>query len=134
MRFAGLWIAIALGWTVGAAQANEAKLQGYSKEYGQCMNLTYGKTEKAEKCVSNERKLHEKQLKKNFKAYKKANPRSIQEIQTQYKFWELQVKNQCQPASRSVQGRLQREQCALNMVISQSNLYAARLMNAKAGS
>ena len=134
MRLVQFFAWMTFGGVVIAAQADEVKLQGYSKSYAQCMQLSASNPSKAEKCIKAELKIHEKQLEKNLKAYKKANPNHAQHIQQQYKFWQQQVQQQCQVAKTANFGRLQREQCALNMVMSQANLYASRLMNNKSNS
>lgn len=132
MRFAGLITAVVLlGASVSVVANNNIAQQGYSKDYGQCMNLTYGHSDKAAKCIQKELKFHQKQLKKNLKAYKKANPNSAQSIQVQHQFWQQQVKQQCQLSVKSAQGQLQQQQCSLNMVLSQANLYASRLLHSK---
>lgn len=134
MRFAGFIAAVVLFGVSVPIYANNIAQQGYSKDYGQCMNLTYGQSNKAVKCIQKELKFHQKQLKKNLKAYKKANPSSAQSIQVQHQFWQQQVKQQCQLSVKSLQGHLQQQQCNLNMVLSQANLYASRLLHSKTAS
>ena len=113
-----------------AAQAeNVTQLQGYSKTYVQCMSASHGVQNKTKTCVNKEIKLQKKLLKKNFKTYQKANRGNVQVVKQQHQFFETLIKQQCPLSVRSAYGQLQQAQCELNMIISQSNLYAARSLH-----
>jgi hypothetical protein len=132
MRFVGCLSVLGCVFVLSSAQAETAQLQGYSKTYIQCMSATYGTQNKTKTCVNKELKLQKKLLKKNFKTYQKANRGNVQQLKQQHQFWQALVKQQCPNTMHSTYGKLQQAQCELNMIISQSNLYAARSLNRRA--
>lgn len=121
MRLAGFLIAIFAGTTLQAQAA-----QGYSKEYSQCMNFSYGNTVKAEKCLEKELKVHDKRLKKSYKNYLKLNPNQRSSIRHQHVLWERKLSQQCNLRMSGPYAKQQQGQCRLALIMDQANLYQSR--------
>jgi uncharacterized protein YecT (DUF1311 family) len=122
MRFAYFLITACLG----AAGLQVQAAEGYSREYSQCMNFSYGKTEIAEKCVNKELKAQQKTLKKSYNTYLKLNPNYQNNIRTQHMLWERRLAQQCNLNMAGAYVQIRQAQCMLALVVDQVNLYQAR--------
>ena len=121
MRLA--WFLVAI--FAGTAVQTQAAI-GYSKEYTQCMNFSYGNTPKAEKCLEKELKFHNKRLKKNYKTYLKLNPNQTAVIRSQHVLWERKLAQQCNFRMSGKYAKQQQGQCMLALIMDQANLYQSR--------
>ena len=121
MRLA--WFLVAI-FAASAAQTQAA--EGYSKEYSQCMNFSYGNTATKEKCLKKELKVHNKRLKKNYKTYLKLNPNQTTAIRSQHALWERKLSQQCNFRMSGKYAKQQQGQCMLALIIDQANLYQSR--------
>jgi len=120
MRLA--WFLVAF---VGTSAQTQAAM-GYSKEYSQCMNFSYGNTAKIEKCLNKELKFHNKRLKKNYKTYLKLNPNQTAAIRSQHVLWERKLTQQCNFRMSGKYAKQQQGQCMLALIMDQANLYQSR--------
>ena len=121
MRLA--WFLVAV--FAGSAVQTQAAV-GYSKEYSQCMNFSYGNTAKAEKCLKKELKLHNKRLKKSYKNYLKLNPNQTAAIRSQHVLWERKLSQQCNLRVSGKYAKQQQGQCMLALIMDQANLNQSR--------
>ena len=128
MRLAGLIIAGCLG----AATLEVQAATGYSQEYQQCMNFSYGNTAKLQKCVKKELKAQNKRLKKNYKTYLKLNSAYRNNIRDQHIVWERKLSQQCNLRMTGQYAQIRRGQCMLEIVKDQADLYQSRSYRAGA--
>lgn len=128
MRFACLLMAGCLGAVTLQVQA----ATGYSQEYTQCMNFSYGNTAKLQKCVKKELKAQNKRLKKNYKTYLKLNAGYHNNIRDQHTVWQRKLTQQCKLTMNTQYAQIKQGQCALEMVKDQANLYQSRSYRAGA--
>ncbi|ATO20391.1 DUF1311 domain-containing protein [Acinetobacter sp. LoGeW2-3] len=126
MRFAWLLTAVLVGTALNTQAA-----QDYSKEYSQCMKFTYGDRAKTEKCVAKELKGQTKILKKSYKNYLKLNANNAAVVKNQHVLFESRLNKQCGRIRAGNYTKIQQGQCALAMVIEQSNYYQSRSFVAK---
>ncbi len=126
MRFAWLLTVVLAGTAVHTQAA-----QDYSKEYSQCMKFTYGDRSKTEKCIATEFKAQTKILKKSYKNYLKLTSTNTAVAKSQYALFESKLNRQCGRIRAGQYSKIQQGQCALAMVIEQSNYYQARSFVAK---
>lgn len=104
MRFACLLMASCLGTMALQVQA----ATGYSQEYIQCMNFSYGNTAKLQKCVKKELKAQNKRLKKNYKTYLELNEGYRNNIRDQHTVWQRKLSQQCKLTMNTNMPRLNR--------------------------
>lgn len=121
MRFAWLLTVILTGTAVHTQAA-----QDYSKEYSQCMKFTYGDHTKTEKCIAKELKSQTKILKKSYKNYLKLTSTNPAVARSQFSLFESRLNRQCGRIRAGQYSKIQQGQCALAMVIDQSNYYQSR--------
>lgn len=122
MRFACLLMAGYLGTVALQVQA----ATGYSQEYMQCMNFSYGNTAKLQKCVKKELKAQNKRLKKNYKTYLELNADYRNNIREQHTVWQRKLSQQCKLTINTQYAQIKQGQCALEIVKDQANLYQSR--------
>jgi len=128
MRFACLLMAGYLGTVALQVQA----ATGYSQEYMQCMNFSYGNTAKLQKCVKKELKAQNKRLKKNYKTYLELNADYRNNIREQHTVWQRKLSQQCKLTINTQYAQIKQGQCALEIVKDQANLYQSRSYRASA--
>lgn len=128
MRFACLLMAGCLGTVALHVQA----ATGYSQEYTQCMNFSYGNTAKLQKCVKKELKAQNKRLKKNYKTYLKLNAGYRNNIRDQHTVWQRKLSQQCKLTMNTQYAQIKQGQCVLEMVKDQAKLYQSRSYRAGA--
>ena len=121
MRFAWLLTAI-----LAATAVHTQAAQDYSREYSQCMKFTYGDRTKTEKCIAKELKEQTKILKKSYKNYLKLNANNAAVVKNHYALFESRLDKQCGRIRAGNYTKIQQGQCALAMVIEQSNYYQSR--------
>lgn len=115
----------ALSSTVGWAQS------GYSQEYTQCLNTSYGQSKTIINCVDKELKQQKKLLKKFYKSHLKNNANYQANFEQQHTLWQNQMNQQCHFRVTSAFIEIKQKKCVLEMTKQRADYYEIKQMGYK---
>ena len=118
--------AIPIMLSMSALASNSVWAQGYSDDYKQCLNSSYGQASTIKKCVDKELKAQEKLLETYYKKYLKHSDTYRNNIEQQHQVWGNRVKQQCYSKVTSSYVELQQVKCVLEMTMQRAYYYETK--------
>lgn len=115
----------------GLSSAAVSAKSGYSQEYNQCLNTSYGQSKTIIQCVDKELKLQKKLLKKYYKTNLKNSPNYQANFEQQHRLWQNQMNQQCHFNIISTVMEIKQKKCVLEMTKQRAGDYEMKQIGYK---
>ncbi|TCB50615.1 DUF1311 domain-containing protein [Acinetobacter sp. ANC 4779] len=113
-------------FSAAALGSSSVLAQGYSDQYNQCLNTSYGQTATVKNCVDKELKTQGKLLNKYYKNYLKNSGDSQSSVKQQHQLWESRLNQQCYYNVTSASIELRQAKCVLEMTMERAYYYQTK--------